>query len=168
MAGAVGISGEVAPRRHERRNGGACCPHASCWVKDVHFIRGIRRDSASTHNQHFAIKVQRSRLPCGPRYRYYRADSVSDRIEAKRVGGVDHRATGEIRCARQINDAIYGARWCVHNPYRRVHHLRPLGAYSSSRIKLPDLVGGSYVDVEPAQDIKLIVNHRKTTWQDCA
>ena len=39
--------------------------------------------------------------------------------------------------------------------------LCPLGAYRSSGIKLPYLVGGGYVDVEPAQDVELVVSHCK-------
>ena len=42
--------------------------------------------------------------------------------------------------------------FCVH-----------LAAYSSVGIKLPDLVGGRYVDIEPAQDVQLVVSHRKST-----
>ena len=44
----------------------------------------------------------------------------------------------------------------------------PLGAYRSSGIKLPYLVGGGYVDVEPAQDVQLVVGDRKATRQNCS
>ena len=44
----------------------------------------------------------------------------------------------------------------------------PLGAYRSSRIKLPYLVGGGYVDVEPAQYVQFVASHRKTTRQNRA
>ena len=51
----------------------------------------------------------------------------------------------------------------IHDPHRRVCLLCPLGSYSSVGIKLPDLVGGRYVDIEPAQDVELVVSHRKPT-----
>ena len=47
-------------------------------------------------------------------------------------------------------------------------HQCPLGAYGSSGIKLPYLVSGGYVDVEPAQDVHLVASHRKPTRQNCA
>src|SRR5213078_1162847 len=119
-------------------------------------------------DQHLTIEAQRSRLPCRPRYGCYRAGHVAAGIEAERVGGVDHRATGEIRRPSHVDDATYGACGCEHDPFRRVHFLCPLGAYGSSGVKLPYLVGGSYVDVEPAQDVQLVVNHCKPTRQDCA
>ena len=40
-------------------------------------------------------------------------------------------------------------------------HLAPT---ASSWIKLPYLVGGGYVDIESAQDVQLVVSHRKPTW----
>ena len=55
--------------------------------------------------------------------------------------------------ASHVDDAIYRARGRIHDPNRRVHSLEPLGAYGRGWIKLPDLVGRGYVDVEPAQDV---------------
>ena len=75
-------------------------------------------------------KVSALRLTRGPRDGRYRADGVTSRVEAEGVGGVDHRATGVIRCASHVDNAIYGARRRIHDPFRRVHHLCPLGAYA--------------------------------------
>src|SRR4029077_17513924 len=53
---------------------------------------------------------------------------------------------------------------CVHDPFRCGHRGQcPLGPYSSRRIKLPYLVCRAYVDVEPAQDVQLVVSHCKPT-----
>ena len=52
----------------------------------------------------------------------------------------------------------------IHDSYRRGHFLCPLGAYGSSGIKLPDLVRGSYFDLNPPT-VQLVVSHCKTTWQ---
>src|SRR5216117_2968861 len=153
VAEAVRVSWEVAPRSHERRNWGTCCPGVSAWVVDVHLARGIGGDSTPAHDQHQAVEVKRSRLPCGPRYRCYRAGGIGARVEAERVGGVDQQASLEIRCPTHVDDATYGGCRCIHDPLRRVHHLCPLRAHSSSGIKLPDLIGGGYVDVESAQDV---------------
>src|SRR5262249_53336084 len=98
----------------------------------------------------------------------YRADGIAGRIEAERVVGVHHSTSLKVRCACQVDDAIYGACRCVHDPFRRVHHLCPLGAYALSRIKLPDLIGGGYVDIEPAEYVQLVVSHCETTRQDRA
>ena len=35
-------------------------------------------------------------------------------------------------------------------------------------VKLPDLIGGGYVDVESAQDVQLVVGYREPTRQDRA
>ena len=61
-----------------------------------------------------------------------------------------------------------GACGRIHDPFRRVHFLCPPGACGSIGIKLPDLVSGSYVDVKPAQDVQLVISHRKATRQDRA
>ena len=58
---------------------------------------------------------------------------------------------------------MIGAGGRIHDPHWRVCLLCPLGPYSKGGIKLPDLVGGRYVDVEPAQDVELVVSHRKST-----
>src|SRR4029077_3484593 len=102
---------------------------------------------------HLPIEAKRSRLPCSPRYRCDRADAVTRGIEAERVGGVHHCATLEIRRTSYVNGAAYGACGRVHDSFRRVHFLCPPGACRSIRIKLPYFVGGSHVDVEPAQDV---------------
>src|ERR1044072_6714604 len=91
--------------------------------------------------------------PCGWGDRRDRAGGVTRRVKAKGVGGVDYRPTLVIRCASHVDDSIYGARRRIHDPLRRVRHLGPLGSYPLSRIKLPDLIRGAYVDVEPAQDV---------------
>ena len=147
---------------------GRRCPSVSAWIVDVHFVRGIGRDSPATHHLHLSVKVKSSRLACSPRYRCYRANGVGDRVEAERVGGVHHCATLEIRCSSHIDDAIYGACGRIHDPFRRVHFLCPLGACRSSGIKLPYLVGGSYVNVKSTQDVQLVVGYRKATRQDRA
>ena len=97
-----------------------------------------------------------------------RANCVGDRIEAERVGGVHHCATLEIRRTSHVDGAAYGARGRIHDPFRRVHLLCPPGACRSIGVKLPYLVGGSHVDVEPAQDVQLVVSHRKPTRQNRA
>src|SRR5205814_834196 len=40
--------------------------------------------------------------------------------------------------------------------------------YCSSRIKTPDLVSGSYVDVKPAEYVQLVASNCKTARQNCA
>ena len=54
-------------------------------IVDVHFIRRVGRDSATSHDQHDAVEVQRSRFACGSRYCRYRADGVRYWIEAKEL-----------------------------------------------------------------------------------
>src|SRR5439155_23106661 len=122
-------------------------------IVGVHFAGGIGRDSAPAHHQHLAIEGKRPRLARGPWYGSYRAGGVSDRAELERVSGVDHRAAGVIRRASDVDHVTYGACGWVHDPFRRVYSLWPLGAYGLCGIKLPDLVSGGYVDVEPAEDI---------------
>src|SRR5438132_3240215 len=169
VLGAVGVGREVAPRSHERRNGVIYCPRVSARIIRVHLAGWVGRDSAPAHDQHLAVVGKRTRLPCGPRYGCYRAGGVGARVEAERVGGVDHRATGEIRCPSHVDDATYGACGCVHDPFRRDRCTRcRLGAYGGSWVELIDTVGGGYVDVEPAQYVELVASHCKATWQDCA
>ena len=90
MVGAVGIGREVAPRMVERD---AQAPGVRAWVVDVDFVGRIGRHSASAHHIHLPIEVQSTRFTSGSRYGRNGADAVSRRVEAERVGGVDHRAT---------------------------------------------------------------------------
>src|SRR5437667_7072373 len=132
---------------------------------DVHLRGGIGRDSATAHDIHVTVEGKASRLPRGSRYRCYPADGVGGRVEAERVGGVHHCATLVVRCASHVDDATYGGCGCIHDSFRRGHRGQyPLGTYGSVRIKRPYLVGRSYVDVEPAQDIHLVTSLREATW----
>ena len=124
---AVTVRGEVAPRSHKRRDRGTCCPTVSAHAVDVHLVRRVGRDSAPAHDQHFCtcpvIVRKCSRLPCGPRYGWYREDEVNRRVETEGVGGVHHQASLIIRCSSHEDEAIYGGCWRVHDPHRRVHPL---------------------------------------------
>src|SRR6267378_1334437 len=61
-----------------------------------------------------------------------------------------------------------GACGRIHDSYRRVHFLCPPGACCSIWVKLPYLIGGSYENVESAQDVQLVVGYRKPTRQNRA
>src|SRR4029077_354518 len=136
--GAVGVRGEVSTPGDEWVAG---CPGVGARVVDVHLVRRVGRDSAAAHDIHLPIEAKRSRLPRGPRYWCYCANRVSHGIEAKRVGGIDHQGTLEIRRTSHVDDAVYGARRRIHDPFRCVCFLCPPGACRSIGIKLPDLVG---------------------------
>ena len=165
MVGAVGIGGKVAPRIREWQTNR---PRISARVVDVHLVRWIGRDSATAHHIHVTVEGKPSRLARGTRYRRDGAGGVSRRVEAEGVSSVDHRASGVIRGASHVDDATYGGCRCIHDPLRRVHHLGPLGAYRTIGVELPYLVGGGYVDVEPAQNIHLVARLGEPTRQDCA
>lgn len=149
----VGVGREIAPRGHERGNKRINRPAVTERIIYVHFVGRVGSNSTATHYQHLPAKGKRTCLACCPRYGCNRADTVSGRIEAKRISGVNYRAARVVRSSSHIDDAIYAACRRIHDPYRRVHSLYPLGAYGSSGIKFPYLVGGGYVDVEPAQDV---------------
>jgi hypothetical protein len=151
------------------RNGRIYCPCIRAWVISVHLSGRIGRHSAATHHQHFTVESKRARLTRGSRYHCYRAESISSRVVAERVLGIHHETSLKVRCASHVDNAIYGARRRIHDPFRRgVRTHCPLGTYRSSRIKLPYLVGRGYVDVEPAQDVHLVTCLRKATRQNRA
>src|SRR5439155_19857406 len=119
---------------------------------------------------HLVVEIKPSGLPRSPRYGCDRANTVGDWVEAEGVSSVNHHEGYgiEIRRTSHVDDAVYGAGGRIHDPFRRVHFLCPPGACRSIGVKLPDLVGGSYADVEPAQDVQLVVGYRKPTRQDSA
>ena len=143
----VVVGREIAPRRHERRKDR---PAVIERIIHVHLVGRVGRNSPAAHHEHLAVQGKRTCLACRPRYGGNRADTISGRIEAKRVSGVNYRAARVVRSSSHIDDAIYAACRRIHDAYRRVHPLYPFGAYGSSGIKFPYLVGGGYVDVEPA------------------
>src|ERR1051326_3013192 len=160
MVGAIGIGWEVTSGIVERHTN---APAVRAGIVDVDFVRWIGRHSATAHHIHLAVEVQPSGFSSGPRYRRNRTNGVRHWIKAKRVIRVYHGPALVIRCTPHVDDPVDAARRRIHNPFGRVGLLGPLGSYPSRGIKLPDLVGGSYVDVEPAQDVELVVSHSETT-----
>ena len=163
MCSAVSIGREVAPCIIE---GQVCAPGVRARIIDVDFVGGIGRYPAATHHIQFPIEVQPACLTGSSRDRRNRANAVRYRIEAEGIGGVYHSATLVIRCASHVDDATYGRCRRIHDAYWRVCFLCPLSPYSSGGIKLPDLIGGGYVDVESTQDVELVVSYRKPTGQN--
>src|SRR5262249_14731866 len=128
-----------------------------------HLTRRIRCDSTATHHIHLVAEVKRSGFPGGSWYCRYRAERVSDRVKAERVRGIDYCTTLVIRGACHVNHAAYGGCGRVHDAFRCGHRGHcPLRADGAIGIKGPYLVGGSYVDVEPAQSVQLVVKDRET------
>ena len=44
----------------------------------------------------------------------------------------------------------------------------PLRAYALCGIKLPDLIGGSDVNIKSTEDVQFVINYSETARQDCA
>jgi len=110
--------------------------------------------------------MKRSRLACCSGYVSNRADSIRHRVIDKRVRSVGDCAARDGGTATGVDESADGrGRYMAARNRQDGGLLHP----ASRRRKLPDLVGRNPVgDVEPAQDVELVLEYCETTGQNVA
>ena len=153
----VGTDGEVAPRSSECR---AKRPAIGHWIIDVHFVRGIRGNSAAAHDPHFhacsIVERKRTGFSRSPWYVSNGADGISYWVIHKGIVRIDNRAIQKIAATAGV-DAVTdsGGRYIAA-------HLRQNSGFhhpATGRSKLPNRVNHPDVNVEPTQNVKLVIEN---------
>src|SRR4030095_15730102 len=158
VVGAVGISGEVAPRVNERR---AKRPNTAHRIIDIYFVGDQIKRAA--HHPHVAVEIQPTRVACRSRYACNRLDRVSYGIKAKRSSIILKRSAVPGGAATGVDKVTDCRSWHIGEGHTQMRVFqRPR---VRCRSKFIDRVNHAGVDLKPAEDIQLVVEHGKTTGQ---
>jgi hypothetical protein len=101
------------------------------------------------------IEVQCPGLSCGPWYAGNGDDGISYRVVPKGISGIREHAAGELAAATGVDEVANGS--CRYIAARREESSRLEYPDVRRRSKLINLAGHGHVDVEPTQDVELIV-----------
>ena len=147
MIGAIGVSGEVAPRNEHCR---AEQPGIGPWIVDVDFV--YWRGEFPAQHPHLPIEVQATRIARNPRYAGDSADGIGHWVIDKRVCSI-YQTAWEVVATTRVDEIANGRSRYIAAWYWQVRAFLHPG---SGRSKLPNGISHTYVNVEPTKNVQLV------------